>query len=131
MATFTCDVNQLLTLSACYQKYCLADQQWLAIEIFAKIKNLAASGGTDYSANFNQLLQDAKVFQVLSADQRRAINVYVDLQNAINEGAVINTNPSALMASVAALGIPAMGLESKKNLIEFLKCSINTLVKPD
>lgn len=129
MANYTCDVNALLKDAACFLEWCMSDQQRLAIEIYLRVKNLAASGGTDYSSDLNKLLQDSKVYQALSANQRKAINLWIDMQNAVDNGASINQNVNAL--AKAAKCYECLGIETKKNVLEFLKCSINTLGKPD
>jgi hypothetical protein len=128
-ATFTCDVNQLLADAACFEPGCMGKPQREAIEMYLRVKNLAAIGGTDYSVNLNALLTAAKSYQVLACSQREAIKTWITLQNAINDGAVVSSNANDLLAAAACY--ICLGEETRKNTLEFLTCSINTEKAPD
>ena len=136
---FACDIPTLVARSNFFLDPQAGESERDAVEIYAKIKNLAAIGGTDYSSNLNQLLQDSRAYKVLDKNQRKAISTYISLMNAIDDGATLAgvtggstdavTNISALMS--AATCYKCLGTEDRKNLIEYLKCAMNASVKPD
>jgi len=126
---FSCDLNTLLGNSKCFLDPCITDSERESIEMYLRIKNLAAAGGTDYSSNLTLLLTDAKQWQILECTQRKAISLYIDMQNAITNGAVIDQDINSLKAHAACY--QCVGEKTRKNTLEFLKCAINTLGKPD
>jgi len=93
------------------------------------VKNLIASGGTDYSTSLNKLLNDSKVYQVLPKDQRRAINLVLSIDNANDDGASVSYDPNVLKA--AAKCYECLGIELQQQLLLFLRCSLAKLNKPD
>lgn len=124
-----CNVRALINASKCFLEQCMSEHDRESIRIFARVKNLAASGGTNYLNNLNGLLQASKDWQVLSGTQRSAIDLYIDITNAINNGATIDTSPDELM--VAARCYRCLGHETRKQILGFLKCAINNLGNPD
>ncbi len=124
-----CNLRALINASKCFLEPCMSEWDRESILIFARVKNLAASGGTNYLNNLNGLLQASKEWQVLSGTQRSAIDLYIDLTNAVNNGATINTARDELM--VAARCYRCLGHELRKQILGFLKCAINNLAKPD
>lgn len=131
MATFSCNVNTLLISAACFTDKCMAQPDRDAITIYARIKNLAAIGGTDYSDNLKQLLIDSATWRKRAEDELKAIAVYVSLENAINDGANINLNVNSLMTAAKCLRTQCLGKEDLNGVLAFLACSINTNEKPD
>jgi hypothetical protein len=131
MSTFTCDVNALMTLATCFQDKCMSDGDRKAIMIYARIKNLAAIGGTDYSANLAQLMIDSANWRKRAEDELRAILTYISLENAINDGASINLNVNSLAAAAACYRAGCLGKEDQNGILAFLGCTINTQTKPD
>lgn len=129
--TYTCDVNTLMTLSKCYQDKCMADGDRKAIMIYARAKNLAALGGTDYSNNLKQLLIDSAAWRQRAENELRAIVVYETIQNAINDGASINTNTNSLATAAKCFGSMCLGKEDQNGILAFLGCTITTQTKPD
>lgn len=127
--TPTCSANDLITRSKCYQKNCLGEIDINAIEILARVKNLAASGGTDYSSNLNALLTDSKQFQVLPKDQRRAINLLLSIDNAIDDGASLSYDPNVLKSQAKCY--ECLGLELQFQTLLYLRCALAQLDKPD
>ena len=123
------DVNQLLSDSACYKEFCMGDGSRLPIEIYARVQNLAAIGGTDYSNDLNGLLTATKTYQPLYEEQRKAIGVNIALVNAVADGAVIDTNVNSLKAESKCY--ECLGLETQKNLLLWLGIQINNFAKPD
>jgi hypothetical protein len=127
--TTSCAVADLIARAKCFEKPCLGEIDINAIEILARVKNLAASGGTDYSANLNALLTDAKQYQVLAKDQRRAINLLIGLDNAADDGASISYDPNVLKAQAKCY--ECIPLETQLNTLLFLRCALARLDKPD
>jgi hypothetical protein len=125
----SCDVNELLASSACFQEICMGQSARDAIEIYARVQNLAASGGTDYTADTNGLLQAAKEWQPLSKNQMDAIDLYIDIQNAISNGADFETDVNSLMSAAACYR--CLGTQTQKTVLDYLKCAINSLGEPD
>ena len=129
--TFTCDVNALAVLSACFADKCMSDGDRKAVMIYARIKNLAALGGTDYSSNLKQLMIDSANWRKRAEDTLRAIAVYITIQNAVNDGASINTNVNSLATAAKCLGAMCLGKEDQNGILAYLGCAINTQTKPD
>ena len=129
--TFSCNVNGLLKAATCFQDKCMSDPDRKAIMIYARIKNLAALGGTDYSANLKQLMIDSATWRKRAEDELRAIAVYITLENAINDGASINLNVNSLSTAAKCLGAKCLGKEDQNGILAFLGCAINTQDKPD
>jgi hypothetical protein len=127
--TTSCAVNTLLARSKCLQRLCLGETDWNAIGIYARVKNLAASGGTDYSANMNALLQASKEYQVLPGDQRRAIDLLLSIDNANDNGASVSYDPNVLKSNAKCF--ECLGLELQMQILLFLRCSLAKLDKPD
>ena len=128
-STTSCAVNTLLARAKCFEKNCLGEIDWNAMEIYARVKNLAASGGTDYSANLNALLKDSKEYQMLPKDQRRAINLVLSIDNANDDGAVVSYDPNVLRANAKCF--MCLGIELQLQILLYLRCSLAKLDKPD
>lgn len=106
----------------------MGEDQREALEVYFRIKGLAAAGGTDYSSALNTLLSDAKSFYGFAPNDRAAAEVWIELQNAVLAGATIDTDKDALAtASKQYVGIPS---ERRKDVLLFLKCSLNKLGSP-
>lgn len=129
--TYSCDVNGLLRASSCFMDKCMAEGDRKAIMIYARIKNLAALGGTDYSSNIKQLMIDSRQWRQRAEDELKAIAVYTALENAINDGASINLNANALAKAAKCLQVQCLGREDMNGLLGFLGCTITSQVKPD
>jgi len=124
-----CDLKSLLTLSKCLEETCTAEEERFAIDIYARVVELQASGGTDYRNNLTKLANDAKQFQVLFKNQRQAIALAIDLQNVVAVAPTFSTNINSLKAGAKCY--ECWGSEFKKNILLFLKCQLNSLGKPE
>jgi hypothetical protein len=132
MATFTnpqCDPNVLLTQAKCFLPACIGPDDREAIEIYVRVAELAAVGGTDYRTNLAKLLVDAKGWQALVEDHRRAVTLWIDVLNATNNGATIATDINSLRTGSKCY--LCLGWETKKALKLFLKCQLNKLDQPE
>ncbi len=131
MATsYSCNVNTLLVLAKCFADKCMGRVDRNAIKIYARIKNLAAVGGTDYSSNLKQLMIDSANWRKRSRDELDAIEVYEALQNATNNGASPGTDVNALAAAAKCVSSQCLGEADQLGVLGFLKCSIETNDKP-
>ena len=124
--SYSCDLNALLGATACFQDKCMAQSDRDAVKIYARIKNLAALGGTDYSSDLTQLMDDAALWRLRSPDELAAVDVYITLQNAINNGASIDTAVSALATAIKCLKGQCVGTADAQGLLAYLKCAIET-----
>ena len=131
MPAYSCNVNVLGNAASCFKDKCMSEGDRKAIMIYARIKNLAAIGGTDYSANLQQLMIDSATWRKRAEDELRAIAVYIALENAIQDGATINLNVNSLADAAKCLGAKCLGKEDQNGILAFLGCSINTLSEPD
>lgn len=126
--TTSCGPNALLARAKCFEKNCLGPQDWDGIEIYARVANLAASGGTNYTGNINALLKACREYQALPSDQRKAIDLLLTIDNANDNGAVVSYDPNVLKRNAA--GLISLGTELQKQVLLFLKCQLGKLDKP-
>lgn len=131
MATpnYTCDPNTLIVNAKCFRDLCMGKDERDSIDLYLRAANLAAVGGADYRTNINAMLTAGKKFQIFQASDRDAIELWIDMQNAIYNGAIINQSVSQLARSAKCF--LCLGRETRKNMMTFMKCSLNTLDQPD
>ena len=127
----SCDLNALLTASTCFWS-CLKEEEILAVELYVRIMEFAGLG-TDYTgkAGLLRLQQDSGAWnsQVLDPIKRQGVALYIDQQNAINNNAATISDAKAAKAASACYS--CIPFESKKNLLLFLKCKMNSVNKPE
>lgn len=131
MANYTCNLNQILRNSACFGDNCMSKTDRKAIDIYLKIKNLQASGGTNYSSNLSGLMKDSRLWQLRSSDTLERVDLWIDMQNAVFNGAVINQNANALATAAKCIRGACLGPDQMRGVSAFLKCALNTLDQPD
>lgn len=124
-----CNVEELLLNSKCFTEPCMGVEDRQAILILARVLNLAAAGGADYTNDLTQLQIDAKEWQTIFENQRMAMELFMSIQNAIAAGATFDESADALKD--AAKCYLCLGEEQKKRLLSFLKCALNNLGEPD
>lgn len=131
-----CNLNRLLTDAACFtDRAGIFEDNREAIAVYLAEEALIAVGGTNYTGagGFANLLADAASWVatplVITCDQRQAVALQIDLENAIGDGATFSANINDLKAnSCHAL---SLGKETRRNLLLFLKCQINKTGKPE
>ena len=129
MATIICDPNKLAIAAACFLPNCLGPDDRQAIDVHVRVYELQAVGGINYIGNVPQLLKDTASWTRLDEDTRRCIALYLDIQNALNKGAVFATDINSLRAkSKCYLCIP---WELRRAILLFLKCQLNALGAPE
>lgn len=124
-----CDVDSLLDSSRCFTEPCISEEERDAIDIYVRMQALVAAGGTNYLNDLTQLQIDAKQWQTIFKNQRDAMELYMDIQGAISNGASFSTAINDLKA--ASKCILCLGEEQKKRLKSFLKCAVFALGEPD
>jgi len=128
--TYSCNFNTLLTLAKCFSDKCTGRVDRNALIIYARTKNLAALGGTDYSSNLKQLMIDAGNWRNSSRDELHAVEVYEAIQNATNNGASLSSDANSLAASAKCFSSQCLGEADQLGVLGFLKCTIETQDKP-
>jgi hypothetical protein len=102
----TCVNGNLLVLNnPCLSAKVLTQRQLDSLRIWFMAKELAANGGTNYTAVLaSTLLTDSNSYaQNLKPDQRVTASLVIDKSNATTAGASIASDPDELMASIAPL----------------------------
>jgi hypothetical protein len=123
------NVNALLKTSNCFLEPCMFEQDREAIELYVMVENLAVSGGADYRGNLTELQTAAKQFQTLAKNQRRAIALYIDLQNVLAGSPAFGATANSL--KTGAKCYECWGHEFRLNLLLYLKVQLNALGKPE
>ena len=121
--------NELRSSAACFLEPCMSEAEREAVHILLGVKSLAALGGPDYS-NPTTLQQAASGFNRLSKNERRAMALAINLQNAIEDGAVLpsGTGINGLKKdSRCFLCIPR---QIRLDVLLFLKWKLNALDEP-
>lgn len=131
----SCDPAKLAAAAYPFQS-ALNEEERLAVELVMRAAELKAVGGTDYTgglAGVNKASVDAKGFtgsQGFEQPDRQAIALYIDLQNAIFNGAsTLPTTPSGLRALAQCW--MCKDTNTKRNLLLFFKCKLNSLDQPE
>ena len=98
-------------------------QQW-ALLIYAKVLELAAIGGTNYTAQLTGTLLQAAACPPSTDDEVMAANINVAFNNATSAGA---TPPSTIQTKIAAVKrlqhVPG-GLNKLKQIDLYLNCAL-------
>lgn len=127
--TITCNPNSLAAAAACFGPSCTGPDMREAIDVYVRVQELAAVGGTDYRTNLAKLAVDTKGWLRLDEDTRRQITLLLDVDNALKKGAVFASDINSLQtASRCYLCLP---WEQRKAIKLFLKCQLNTLGQPE
>lgn len=128
----SCNLNALLKDSSCLQ-LCFGEESLLAFDLVVRIAALADEGSTNYTGagGLTKLLSDARAWVAngqLNKNSRAAIASFIDWQNALEEGGTVPTTVNGVMKLSA--GYRALDPETKRNLILYLKCRLNSLDEP-
>jgi hypothetical protein len=126
-ADYKSTLNDLKIAATCFMPQCMGEKERLAIELHIRLKDLAAvSNGTTYTVA--SLLVAAKAWTDLRKDERQAIGLYLDLQNAIADSSVFPSGSTANGLKIDSRCVTqCMGEEQLRNLNLFLKWKLNTL----
>ena len=122
-----CNLNDLLAASKCFRN-CVSEDDRLAALLYVRTVWLNAERGADYTGagGLASLMTDAKCWTCatsLDAATRQSIQIYLDLQKAIQAGADIQ---SADVQS-AAYCLRCLDMETKRKLLLFLQCALDSI----
>jgi hypothetical protein len=123
--SFPCDVKSLLANSKCFEETCMGEEERDAVELYLRVEELAAYGGPNYRSNLTALGIAGKQYQILSKNQRQAIALATDLANTVANGSTIKQSVAALKAGAKCY--ECIPKETRRNLLLFLKCSLNSI----
>lgn len=126
-ADYKNNLNELKAASACYLPQCLGEADRLALEVIVAMKDLAVvPNGVNYSVPALMSAASLWIHQ-LSKAERSAVAFYIDLQNAIDDGAQFanGTGVSGLRKDAKCLQASCVGQEELRNLLLFLKWKLN------
>lgn len=129
-ADFSCNLNDLIQAAKCLSDVCMSESDRKAIQIYARVASLAASGGTDYRNNLSLLLKDSRLWQLQSCDTLQAVDTYITILDANDNGAALGTDPKAILAEAKCMRGGCLGKEQTRGVLEFLKCALNQLDSP-
>lgn len=125
-----CNVANLKAAATCFMPKCMGDLEREAIDMYILMADLAALGGTDYLNNLSALEVDGKDWERLAQGERRAIITYINLQNAIANGADFGGDTSANNLKALSKCLQCFGPESRKGLMTLLKCQLSNVTQP-
>jgi len=122
-----CNLNDLLAASKCFRN-CVSEDDRLAALLYVRTVWLAAAGGTDYTGTggLTTLMDEASCWTCaknLDAPTRQAIQIYLDMQNAIDAGADVQ---SADVQS-GAYCLRCVDMETKRKLLLYLECALDNV----
>lgn len=103
--TTVCDTDNYVSAGACFAS--MNSHQRQALKVYLKVKELAALGGTDYTAqlgNAGTLVTAARFVRgKLNPFQRELARLVIDQDNANSAGAAISTDINVLETAIACL----------------------------
>ncbi len=116
----TCTASDIAEAAKCFQNPCINDQDRLAIGVLLKAHQLAAAGGTDYTANFDLLISDSVGLLNITIGHWTLSAEEVALM--LDASLPFSDTLDGLMASVACLR--CQPLEVLRAAFMFLNCAI-------
>jgi hypothetical protein len=128
MSNPTCSISSLIESFPQFAGNELSDKQRAALKVLYKANELAAIGGTNYTANFfgsgaSSLLNASNaIFNRASDDQLSIAQLAIAYKNAVASGASVSASPSVFASQIAQL-MNANDDDLKKFNI-FLDCAL-------
>jgi hypothetical protein len=113
-----CDANSIAEAAKCLQGPCLNEADRMAIAVLVTVYALKDAGGTDYSADFDQLMQDSVGIIVVGHNVITAEELALMLSVDVGQPATVD----ALLDAVACLR--CQSLKAMRKALIFLQCSI-------
>lgn len=119
----TCTRDTLISGAACLNGNSLSDPQRQARKVWFMAKQLAAVGGTDYTADIDSLNTAANGLTCgMSLDDFKSSEAVIELNNAVAAGASVNTDKDSLANDVKCLeNYSALSLKQMELL---LRCAL-------
>ena len=126
MANPTCSTTTLITNAACYRSSSIDPIQQKSLLIYGKILELAAIGGTDYTAAMTStLLTDTSALTgPLSQDDLTAANISTQFVNAAAAGASVPDTIQNKIAAVKCLQHLPGGMLALNRIDALLNCKL-------
>ena len=118
MAVATCSPSSLVDLGATLAPFSI--QRKKAILIYVLSKYLAALGGTNYTADFGDLVNAAAAWPVMNPAQQFAAMIEIIIATANTHGASISLDETVLTAQATYLE----NVADQNNLLMFLTCAV-------
>ncbi len=104
MANPTCTRATLISGGACFNKTVFSSQQQAALRVYFDLLQLAANGGTDYSAAIATLNLDATNLACgMQPDNFDTSELVIAYNNAVSAGATVPTARADLGAAIKCL----------------------------
>lgn len=125
----SCEINELLSAARFFLAPTTSEAEREAILIYLRVQGLIAAGGADYSTSVTELQEAAKEWQVVDPALRETVLLQMSVENAITNGASIDTAIAALKENSRCY--LCMGAETRRNVAAFLRCALNELGAPD
>lgn len=125
-----CDPNALVVAARCFIEPCCSEAEREAIDILLRVQELVADGYTDLS-DPTLLQQTFSGYNRLSKNERRAMALYLDLQNAIAEGATFPDGTDISGLKKAARCYLCIPKERRRDILLGLKCLLNSRDEPE
>lgn len=119
-----CDLNAIKAAAACFMPQCLGETDREALEILVRYETAVAEGMPQLT--LHELDAAAASWAQLSESERKAICLWIDLQNAIGEGADFGGDTSVNHLLELAKCYKCIGTARRKGIMLFLKC-VNTV----
>lgn len=123
MANPTCTRDSLIDSAACLNGGVLSAQEKLARKVWFQAKQLAAIGGTNYTADIEGLNTAADSLTCgMTPDNLDSSELVIEYNNAVAAGASVNTDKDSLAGDVKCLAnYPPNVL---RNMSLLLKCKL-------
>lgn len=123
MANPICTLASLTSGGACYKN--LKSTRRQALKVYLMAKQLAANGGTDYTAGLGpsgSLNSAAAAYDRMTSDQLDVAFVTIESNNATSAGATISSNIQTLASEIACLD--NFDMETLRRMELLLRCEL-------
>jgi len=110
--------------AACYRNGILNPAQQWALLVYGQVLELAAIGGTDYSAALKTTLQSDTACPPIDDDAMLAALINIQFNNATEAGATVPETIQTKIAAAACLQYVPGGVERLKRIALLLTCKL-------
>lgn len=124
MANPTCSATTFNTNASCYNLNTLNEAQQWSLLVYAKVLELAAIGGTDYTNALKTDLQTDSACPPQNRADIMAAQVNVAFNNAADAGASIPATVSDALSLAACLQYVPGGVERLQRIDLLLNCKL-------
>lgn len=130
MATPTCTTASLNI--ACFRGQKLKRLHRLVLRAYYKAKQLAANGGTDYSAVLATTgLNDARtLFDKWDREALDSAKLAIDYKNAVSAGATVSADPNVVIALPQISKATKISEDDLEKIITMLDCQLGAAKNP-